>query len=595
MSVAELREAAAATLLRTPHHDGSDLYVLGRPDELGGEASLRVRMPTGAADEVLLRYTRDGEPRTAVAVVDAETDGETWWRAQLPMWNPTVRYRWLLSGGEVGYGSLTGAGLAPHEVPSGDDFVLTIGDTGPDWHLSSVVYEIFLDRFASSGLDVTPPAWVVPRPWDGLPTGRGRDTPYEWFGGDLRGIEQHLDHVERVGANALYLTPFFPAGSTHRYDATTFDHVDPLLGGDQALRSLLRAAHARGMKVIADLTLNHTGSAHDWFRTAQLDSSAVERSFYYFDESLPFGYEGWLGVRSLPKLDWRAQGLRERMGTIVREWLDEGLDGWRIDVANMIGRYRDVDLNHEVARWARTAAGSALLVAEHGNDYRPDLDGHGWHGVMSYSGFLRPTWWWLRRDAITVDVFSTAPAPRYTGAEAAAVMTRFRSGIPWSTVAHSWTLLDSHDSPRFRTVAGDAPRHLVGIGLQMTTPGVPMIYAGDELGLEGDWAEDGRRPMPWDEAWDTGFVDQVRRLAALRRSCPALGRGGIRYVHVSDDAIAFLRESSGERLLVLAARDRHAPISAPFTALETLYGEDARDGVLPADGPSFHVWRISDG
>ena len=105
----------------------------------------------------------------------------------------------------------------------------------------------------------------MPRDWDELPTGRGPETPYEWFGGDLRGVEAHLDHIEALGANVIYLTPVFPAGSTHRYDSTTFDRVDPLLGGDEALASLTRAAHARGMRVISDLTTNHTGDKHEWF------------------------------------------------------------------------------------------------------------------------------------------------------------------------------------------------------------------------------------------------------------------------------------------------------------------------------------------
>jgi alpha-glucosidase len=597
MTVAAARDAAGATLQVEPHHDGSDLHVLERPDELGGDAVLRIRTPRGTADEVFLRYMRDGEPRSAIAVLDEETETETWWRATLPVWNPTVRYRWLLTGGAVGYATLNGVGLASHEVASADDFVLALGDPGPAWHLSSVVYEIFPDRFASSGLDVEPPSWAMRREWDALPTGRGPATPREWFGGDLRGIEQHLDHVERVGANALYLTPFFPAHSTHRYDSTTFDEVDPLLGGDEALASLARAVHARGMRILGDLTLNHTGRHHDWFASALADRDAPERAFYLFDDALPHGYESWLGVASLPKLDWRSPALRERMTRVMRRWLDGDLDGWRIDVANMTGRFRDVDLTMDVARWARATAAGALLVAEHGHDFRPDLDGHGWHGVMNYAGFLRPTWWWLRDAAVEEDVFSSTPAPHYSGGDAVAVMRRFRAGIPWETVAHSWTLLDSHDTPRFRTIAGSTERHLVGLGLQMTSPGVPMLYAGDELGLEGRWGEDGRRTMPWDAAssWDAAFLDEVRRLAALRRSSDALARGGIRYVHVSPDAIAYLRESRTERLLCLAARAPHAPISTPFGSLETLYGEDARDGVLPADGPSFHVWRLRDG
>ena len=151
-------------------------------------------------------------------------------------------------GPQGGWTWLNGNGRRAHESPDSDDFVLSLGD-GPAWHLSSVVYEIFPDRFATSGLGVDAPDWAVPRGWNELPTGRGPNTPRELFGGDLRGIEQRLDYIEQLGVNALYLTPIFPASSTHRYDATSFDRVDPLLGGDEALRSLLAAAHARGIRV----------------------------------------------------------------------------------------------------------------------------------------------------------------------------------------------------------------------------------------------------------------------------------------------------------------------------------------------------------
>jgi alpha-glucosidase len=129
----------------------------------------------------------------------------------------------------------------------------------------------------------------------------------------------------------------------------------------------------------------------------------------------------------------------------------------------------------------------------------------------------------------------------------------------------------------------------------MTMPGVPMIFAGDELGLEGAWGEDARRTMPWQErsTWDEELLAMYRELAALRRSLSALARGGIRYVHVSDDAVAYLRETRDERLLCLAARASHDPISTPFTNLETLYGDDANGAVLPSDGPAFHIWRIT--
>ncbi len=587
-----------AGLLDAPHHDGSDLHVLQRPEALGDEAVVRLRVPRAHTSErVLLRYERDGEPRNAEAFRDEETETDVWWRAEFPATNPITRYRWLLAGGDVGWAWVNALGTTAHEVADADDFVLTAGPAAPDWHARSVVYEIFPDRFASSGLEVEAPDWAIRRTWDTLPTGRGRETPRELYGGDLRGIEQRLDHVVAVGANAIYLTPFFPAGSTHRYDATTFDHVDPLLGGDGALESLARAAHARGIRLVGDITPNHTGVGHEWFRAAQAGSKP-ERGFYFFDESLPGGYESWLGHRSLPKLDWASAELRERFATVLRRYLELGLDGWRIDVANMTGRFRDQDLNRDVSRWMREQVGDAVLVAEHGHDFRPDLGVRGWHGVMNYSGFLRPLWTWLLRDDPDPEQqrqFWGIPVavPQLTGVAAVAAMRRFRAGVPWDTVLNSWNLLDSHDTARFRTIAGSRGRHLVGVGLQMTVPGVPMLFAGDELGLEGAWGEDARRPMPWDDArsWDQAFLAEVRTLATLRRESETLARGGIRYLHVSDDTIAFLRETRSERLLCLAARAPHAPISTPYS-LETLYGDDAPGGVLPAGGPSFHIWRI---
>src|SRR5262249_51678495 len=154
-----------------------------------------------------------------------------------------------------------------------------------------------------------------------------------------------------LGANVLYLTSFFPATSNHRYDPASFERVDPLLGGDEALVSLVRAAHDRGLKVLGDLSLDHSGTAHEWFDRAQAEPASVERSFYLFDRAETHGYVGWLGYKEMPRFDWRSPELRARMGEIVRRWLDLGLDGWRIGAATMVGRARDVDLNHELAQW----------------------------------------------------------------------------------------------------------------------------------------------------------------------------------------------------------------------------------------------------
>ena len=568
----------ATRLLDEPHHDGSSLCVEGDV--------LRVHVPRDV-DAVALRYVEDGEGRG----IEATPEGDGWWSARLPMTNPVMNYRWLLTGGDVGYAWLNGLGVVGHDVPDADDFVLTIDAPGPEWHLDSVVYEIFPDRFASTGAGGDPPEWAVPRAWHQLPNGRSPETPYEWFGGDLPGVEAHLDHIERLGANVIYLTPVFPAGSTHRYDATTFEHVDPLLGGDEALASLTRAAHARGMRVVSDLTTNHTGDKHEWF-------AAGERELYLFDESGE--YEAWWGFKTLPKLNWLSPELRARMQSVARKWLQPpfALDGWRVDVANMSGRTRNTDVNADVAPTLREVLNDeSLLVAEHFHDFRPDF--RGWHGVMNYAGFSRPVWTWLRGD-LEIPYFGLPVVmPRLGGDASAATMRAFRAGVPWNFVLHSWSILDSHDTPRFRTMAGSAERQLVGVGLQMTLPGVPMLFAGDELGMEGEWGEDARRTIQWDAPLPPLF-DEYRRLIALRRTHEALARGGLRYAYVDEDVIAYLRETRGERLLCLASRDEHAPVRLPLAEqLETLYGADAeRDGadvLLPAAGPAFHVWRLTNG
>src|SRR5205823_6167307 len=180
-------------------------------------------------------------------------------------------------------------------------------------------------------------------------------------------------------------------------------------------------------------------------------------------------YASWLDVKTLPTLNWTSAAMRAEMERVVRRWLDFGLDGWRIDIANMTGRHGETDLAHDAARLVRGAAGDALVIAEHGHDFRHDLAGGGWHGAMNYSGFLRPVWWWLRDEGVAHDPFrAEVPAPLFTARQSVASMRAFRAGVPWQSTLHSWTLLDSHDTPRFKTVTKSRDKHVVGVGLQMT-------------------------------------------------------------------------------------------------------------------------------
>lgn len=624
-------------LLDQPHHDGSARHVPPGTHALGDTLPVRVWVPSvegrAAEDaEVVLRRTRDGEPAISTARLDGRGPGGAWFVAELTLDNPVTSYRFLVDGARD-YRWLTARGVHRRDVSDAGDFKVSTHPAPPDWVADQVVYQVFPDRFATTGAARELPSWAVPAGWDDPVVHRGPDTPHQLYGGDLDGVAAHLDHLEALGATVLYLTPVFEARSNHRYDAVTFDRVDPLLGGDAAFTRLLEAAHARGLRVLGDLTLNHTGVGHEWFRAAVDDPAALEAGFYSFTRH-PDEYVSWLGERSLPKLDHRAAALAAALydgpESVVARWLEAGLDSWRIDVANMTGRLGPDDLTHDVARAVRrtiaAARPDAWLLAEHGHDAAPDLVGDGWHGTMDYAGFTRPVWSWLNGGApggAGVEhglrfLGLPVPVPVLPATAMVATMREVHAGAPWAAWSASSLHLDSHDTARFRTVAGggtsgwvDAEgagrgRHLAGLALQMTLPGVPSVFAGDELGLTAVDGEHARTPFPWHRRgeWDAPTYDEYVRWIGLRRRHVALRRGGLRWAHVGADSVTYLRETADERLLVHVARADHAPVRLRLDALgvggstgvEVLEGDVARrEGtrlVLPSRGPRAHVYRL---
>ena len=177
------------------------------------------------------------------------------------------------------------------------------------------------------------PDWAIPAAWSDPVDISPKGVAHQLYGGDLDGITEHLDHLESLGVDVVYLTPFFPARSNHRYDASSFEQIDPLLGGAPALRRLTKAAHERGMKVMGDFTTNHTGNAHEWFLKAAGPGgkNTPERDYYIWEDGT---YVAWLGVPSLPKLNHLNAALRHRIFEDPR--------GRRPQVAGPLGRARRV-------------------------------------------------------------------------------------------------------------------------------------------------------------------------------------------------------------------------------------------------------------
>ncbi|AXJ11799.1 alpha-glycosidase [Arthrobacter sp. PM3] len=570
-----------------PHHDGSGLHAPVRA-ERGAEVRLRLRVPAvwGRAARVWLRSLHDGEPRYDPAASLGEADGWVWWEAATVPTNPVTRYRFLLEvpeesagaknrggAGRLQYWSLNAQGLFSRDVSDYADFRLTTFRPAPEWLRRGTMYQVFPDRFARSAASddlasARPtPDWAVPCSWDGTPVeGAGPHTPYQYYGGDLRGVTERLDHIQQLGADVIYLTPFFPARSNHRYDAATFRRVDLLLGGDEALIELVEAAHARGLRVMGDLTANHSGDAHEWFRRALADPASEEAGYYYFNADHT-AYESWYGVPSLPKLNWASPGLRQKFvlddDSPVARWLRPpfNLDGWRIDVGNMTGRLGATDLNQDVARLiadrVRAINPDAALLAEATNDAAPDFTGEHWHGAMTYSNFTRPLWSWLAGDAGHVNFFGTPlPGSNRTAAEDfLATHLDLSAAFSWDVRQQNMNALNSHDTARAATVMIDGGQRL-GAVLMFTLPGVPVMFAGDEFGLEGDNGEYSRTPMPWNDPGRirTDLRADYAALTALRREQPALTGGGVRWLHARGDVLAFVRETAHNAVLVVAAR-----------------------------------------
>jgi alpha-glucosidase len=594
------------TVLVEPHHDGSDLYVEGEP-ALGGTVSVRLRVPRLLqVDSVALRSTPNAEIDLVTAKEVDRSEHDSWWQAELSLENPLTRYRFVLSVGDREM-HVNGAGTFAHEVSDAADFALTV-DRPPSWLDDTVGYQIFPDRFARSGASRAMPDWALPASWDDAVNSTSGEGARQIYGGDLDGIREHLDHLDSLGVTLLYLTPFFPAASNHRYDATTFDAVDPLLGGDDALVRLVGAAGERGMRVIGDLTLNHSGRTHRWFQAAQADASSPEASFYVFTDH-PDHYLSFPGAPTLPKLDYRSEELRRRLisgdDSPVRQWLRPpyGLSGWRIDVAASMGRFADVDLNEEIARLTRQTAveerSDAWVVAEHAYDSRTELGIGGWHGVMAYHWFTRPLWSWLR-GARPPALMGPGVVPRCDAATAARSMRALAAGVPWSARRASMTMLDSHDTARARTALGD--NHLLAVAAQMTMPGVPTIFAGSEMGVEGADMDTCRVPFPWDDMERRQpFFDDVRALVALRRSSPALQAGSMRWLAADATSMTYVREHP-QQTSVIHLTTRGDSSVVPVGVLdarraERAYGtatltSDGATAELVAPGPGATIWNL---
>ncbi|MEY2677119.1 MAG: hypothetical protein RL510_1139 [Actinomycetota bacterium] len=603
-----------------PHHDGSALYVPNQSPVLGDKVKIRVRIhdAIGKVAEVRVRYSESGEAFPTPPAKVVKRDGKwSWYEATITMHNPRMNYRFYikLSNGEVIWYNTQG--LFRLNQPDTLDWKLNTFSSAPNWGRKTIMYQIFPDRFARSAKadKHKTPSWAIKANWGDEVIGQGPGTSEQFFGGDLWGVIEHLDHLQSLGVNMLYLTPIFPGRSNHRYDASSFDEVDPILGGDEAFAELIKAAHKRGMKVIGDLTSNHSGVGHEWFKAAYKKPNAPESDFYYFSEKNT-KYDSWFGVPSLPKFNWKSKELRKRFiqgpKSVVAKWLKAPfhMDGWRIDVANMTGRIRDEDMYLEVSQVIRKTMvdinPDTIMLGEYTGDAAYEVQGDGWQGAMTYSNFTKPVWrWFYNKNAKGDPGFMMWDGDYLAdGNDLVTSYNQFIAAFPWHVRLHNMNPLDTHDIPRFKsfTIKG---AQKIGAAMQFTFPGIPVIWAGDEFGLDGFNGENSRTPLPWnnERKHDTSMLPIYQQLTKIRRENSALNEGSMRFTYSSPEAVVYVREDKKQTIVVCVTRGADKNIKLPKDAVpglakaENIFGGGSikADGAtlhLPGDKLSANIWRL---
>jgi cyclomaltodextrinase len=440
--------------------------------------------------------------------------------------------------------------------------------TTPDWVKDAVFYQIFPDRFARSER--------MPKPsnledWDSPPT------VYGFKGGDLTGVAERLDYLQELGITAIYFNPIFESAANHRYHTIDYYQVDPILGGNDAFRRLLDAAHARGIRIVLDGVFNHAsrgfyqfnhtlenGSASpylDWFhfdetwlqsgRPLNAYPGVEEQGFMRRGESLQrLGYQAWWDLPALPKLNTDTEAVRRFLFDVACHWIDLGIDGWRLDVPYEID---DDAFWREFRRVVKAANPEAYIVGEIWGDAQCWLLGDQFDAVMNY-GVSRACLGFFGGERLdTTERPGGYELRPLSASQFADAVDNMASSCDWQVTLAQFNLLDSHDMPRFLTlVGGDRDALRLATLFQMTFPGAPCIYYGDEIGMEGQHDPDCRRTFPWDESrWDHDLLDWFRRAIALRQAHPVLRRGGFQRLLADDVAGVYGFARQGEETLVV--------------------------------------------
>ena len=431
--------------------------------------------------------------------------------------------------------------------------------TTPDWVKDAIFYQIFPDRFAKSSRFSENGYLPKPtnlQPWGSTPTYHG------FQGGDLLGVSEKLAYLQDLGINAIYLNPIFASASNHRYHTHDYYHVDPILGGNQAFAELLNEAHKRDIRIVLDGVFNHASRGFfqfnhlmecgqespytDWFNIHGWPINA-------FQEGQPPNFDAWWGIASLPKFNTNTTAVREFLWRVATYWLKQGIDGWRLDVPNEID---DDEFWQEFRRRCKSINSEAYIVGELWGEAHRWLQGDQFDGQMNYLFTRAALGFFSGQNMDQTDTVRTGYGyiQPLNATQFATELDRIFNKLYDSEIVFSqMNMLGSHDTPRTLTVARHDKTALRLMYLcQMTVPGAPNIYYGDEIGMSGAHDPYCRGAFPWHDegSWDNTLREDIKQYIQLRNESPVLRRGDFRIMYANECVVMYQRRYRGQTAVI---------------------------------------------
>ncbi len=435
----------------------------------------------------------------------------------------------------------------------------------PDWAANKVVYQIFPSRFAASQP-------VDKKLWYKAPI-----TPMDDLHGDFRGIIDHLDHIQDLGIDVIYMTPSFKSNSCHKYDTIDYYEIDPSFGTKEELKELVQKAHDRGMKVVMDAVFNHTGKEFFAFKDIlEKGEKSKYLDWYYIDELplkgkwgeipnfLCFGYYG-----GMPKLNLKNPEVEKYITDVACYWIREcDIDGWRLDVGDEISHF----FWKRFRRAIKAVKKDMLIIGEIWHYAGDFLEGDEWDTVMNYPFYLNLI------DLLADEKISVSQFVQNLG--------YLKGRLHKKCYPLMWNLIDSHDTARFLHLCKDNKKkqHLAA-AFQLLLPGMPMIYYGDEYAMPGANDPDCRRGMYWDEEYqDKEMFEWYKRLLQVRKAhtCIVEGELAEAITRDEDETIVLIRKNGEETIALIFNCSNHTKEFKEYAQKQELLTEKVFDGKVEA-------------